>query len=63
MIPLWLTIPCSIILLTIIFHRLLTLDINWKVTAEVAKETAMTIITTICAVVVVLSLCQWITYR
>lgn len=63
MIPLWLTIPCSIILLTIIIHNLLTSDIDWEVVAAVVKAVAMTIITAICAVVVVLSICQWIPCR
>lgn len=60
MIPLWLTIPCSIILLAIILRNLLTSDINWKVTVAVVKAVAMTIITIICVVVVILSICQWL---
>ena len=30
MIPLWLTIICAIILLTVIFYNILTSDIDWE---------------------------------
>lgn len=60
MIPLWLTIICAIILLTVIFYNILTSDIDWEFVMEVLKGVAITIITTICVAVVTISICQWI---
>ena len=60
MIPLWLTITCSIILLIVIFYNILTSDIDWEIVMAVVKVVAITIITTICVAVVTISICQWI---
>lgn len=58
MIPLWLTITCSIILLTVILYNLLTSDINWKRTIKVFAELAIAVITGICIVVITIAICQ-----
>ena len=58
MIPLWLTITCSIILLIVIFYDLLTSDIDWEIVMAVVKVVAITIITTICVAVVLISIFQ-----
>ena len=58
MIPLWLTITCSIILLIVIFYNILTSDIDWEIVMAVVKVVAITIITTICVAVVLISIFQ-----
>lgn len=58
MIPLWLTITCSIILLIVIFYNLLTSDIDWKYTMKIFTVIAIGVITVICVVVVLISVFQ-----
>ena len=61
MIPLWLTTTCSIILLIVILYNLVTSDINWKLlqsTIKLFAEITIAIITSICIVVVTISIAQ-----
>lgn len=58
MIPLWLTITCSIFLLTVAVYNLITSDIDWKRTIKVFAELAIAVITGICIVVITISICQ-----
>lgn len=58
MIPLWLTITCSIILLIVIFYNLLTSDIDWKYTMTVITVIAIAVITVISVAVVLVSIAQ-----
>ena len=65
MIPLWLTITCSIILLIVIFYILITSDIDWKYTMQFWKYTmqlftaiAIAVITVISVAVVLVSIAQ-----
>ena len=56
MIPLWLTITCSIIL--VIFYILITSDINWKYTMRMFTAIAIAVITFISMAVVFISIAQ-----
>lgn len=47
MIPLWLTITCSIIALIVIFYILITSDIDWKYTMQMFTAIAIAVITSI----------------
>ena len=61
MIPLWLTTTCSIILLIVILYNLVTSDINWKLlqsTIKLFAEITIAIITSICIVVITISIAQ-----
>ena len=61
MIPLWLIITCSIILLIVILYNLITADINWKLlqsTIKLFAEIAIAVITGICIVVITIAICQ-----
>lgn len=58
MIPLWLTITCSIILLIVILYNLITADINWKRTIKLFAEIAIAVITGISIVVITISIAQ-----
>lgn len=61
MIPLWLTITCSITLLIVILYILITSDINWKLLQSTIKsfaEITIAVITSICIVVVIISIAQ-----
>ena len=61
MIPLWLTITCSIILLIVIFYNLITSDIDWKLWKRMIKsfaEMAIAIITGICIIIITLAIAQ-----
>lgn len=58
MIPLWLTITCSIILLTVAVYNLITSDIDWKRTIKVFAELAIAVITGICIVVITIAIAQ-----
>ena len=61
MIPLWLTITCSIILLIVIFYDLITSDIDWKLWKRMIKsfaEMAIAIITGICIIIITLAIAQ-----
>ena len=60
MIPLWLTITCSIFLLTVAVYNLITSDIDWKRTIKIYTEITIVIIASICVFVIILSLCQWL---
>ena len=58
MIPLWLTITCSIILLISIFYILITSDIDWKYTMQLFTAIAIAVITVISVAVVLISIAQ-----
>lgn len=58
MIPLWLTITCSIISLIVIFYILITSDIDWKYTMQMFTAIAIAVITTISVAVVFISIAQ-----
>lgn len=61
MIPLWLTITCSIILLIVSFYNLITSDINWKLWKRTIKsfaEIAIAVITGIFIVIITLAIAQ-----
>ena len=58
MIPLWLTITCSIILLIVIFYILITSDIDWKYTMQLFTAIAIAVITVISVAVVLISIAQ-----
>ena len=61
MIPLWLTTTCSIILLIVILYNLITSDINWKLLQSTIKsfaEITLAVITSICIVVITISIVQ-----
>lgn len=61
MIPLWLIITCSIILLIVILYNLITADINWKLlqsTIKLFAEIAIAVITGICIVVITIAIAQ-----
>lgn len=58
MIPLWLTITCSIISLIVIFYILITSDIDWKYTMQMFTAIAIAVITVISVAVVLISICQ-----
>ena len=60
MVPLWLLITCTILLLVIICPKLLTLNISWKGVFEGIKELVISIITATCVAVIMLSICQMI---
>lgn len=60
MVPLWLSITCTILLLVIICCKLLTLNISWKGVFEGIKELVIAIITATCVGVIMLSICQMI---
>lgn len=53
MIPLWLTITCSIFLLTVAVS-----DIDWKRTIKIYTEITIVIIASICVAVVFISIAQ-----
>lgn len=58
MIPLWLTITCSIISLIVIFYSLITSDIDWKYTMQMFTAIAIAVITVISVAVVFISIAQ-----
>lgn len=58
MIPLWLTITCSIFLLTVAVYNLITSDIDWKRTIKSFAEIAIAVITGICIVIITLAIAQ-----
>lgn len=58
MIPLWLTITCSIISLIVIFYILITSDIDWKYTMQMFTAIAIAVITVISVAVVFISIAQ-----
>lgn len=58
MIPLWLTITCSIFLLTVVVYNFITSDIDWKRTIKVFAELAIAVITGICIVVITIAIAQ-----
>ena len=58
MVPLWLSITCTILLLVIICRKLLTLNISWKGIFEGIKELVIAIIIATCVGVIMLSICQ-----
>lgn len=60
MIPLWLTITCSIFLLTVVVYNFITSDIDWKRTIKIYTEITIVIIASVCVFVIILSLCQWL---
>ena len=51
MIPLWLTITCSIISLIVIFYILITSDIDWKYTMQMFTAIAIAVITAVITVI------------
>lgn len=58
MIPLWLTITCSIISLIVIFYCLITSDIDWKYTMQMFIAIAIAVITVISVAIVFISIAQ-----
>lgn len=58
MIPLWLTITCSIFLLTVAVYNFITSDIDWKRTIKIYTEITIVIIASICVAVVFISIAQ-----
>ena len=58
MIPLWLTITCSIISLIVICYSLITSDIDWKYTMQMFTAIAIAVITVISVAVVFISIAQ-----
>lgn len=59
MIPLWLSIPCIIVFLLVVFHWFLTLDIDWEEAFNNAKGIAIQMIIIACEIVAILSVVQW----
>ena len=58
MIPLWLTITCSIISLIVICYSLITSDIDWKYTMQLFIGIAIAVITVISVAIVIISIAQ-----
>ena len=58
MIPLWLTMTCSIIVLISIFYILITSDIDWKYTMQLFTAIDIAVITVISVAVVLISIAQ-----
>lgn len=52
MIPLWLTITCSIFLLTVAVYNLITSDINWKRNIKIYAGITIAVITSISGAIV-----------
>lgn len=58
MIPLWLTITCSIISLIVIFYILITSDIDWKDTIQIFTADVIAVITIISVAIIFISIGQ-----